>query len=108
MVPRGGEIYHFPREESRLDKFTVDGASLGDVFVANAADALVVGHGDTLYTSRTGTDGRAPPAHLVFHDQSLARYIAGILVSGQLDRTKARPSTCLNWEVLSIVRQYRT
>ena len=23
MVPRGGEIHHFPREESRLDQFTV-------------------------------------------------------------------------------------
>ena len=58
-----------PREESRLDQFTVDGASLGDVFAANAADALVVIHGDTLVQVVLERDGRAPPAHLVFHDQ---------------------------------------
>ena len=46
MVPRAGEIHHFPRDESRLSSFKVDGKSLADVFAANAADALVVIQGD--------------------------------------------------------------
>ena len=54
MVPRGGEIHHFPREESGLEKFTVEGASLGDVFAPMPRMhwwSFTV----TISTSRTGT-----------------------------------------------------
>ena len=48
MVPRAGEIHHFPRDEGRLNDFVIDGSSLAEIFEANAADALVVIQGDTL------------------------------------------------------------
>ena len=91
MVPRGGEIHHFPREESRLDQFTVDGASLGDVFAANAADALVVIHGDTLVHESYWNGMDAHRQHIWYSmTKSLVSSVAGILVeSGQLDLTKS-------------------
>ena len=91
MVPRGGEIHHFPREESRLDQFTVDGASLGEVFGANAADALVVIHGDTLVHESYWNGMDAHRQHIWYSmTKSLVSSIAGILVeSGQLDLTKS-------------------
>ena len=90
MVPRE-EIHYFPREESRLDQFTVDGASLGDIFAANAADALVVIHGDTLVHESYWNGMDAHRQHIWYSmTKSLVSSIAGILVeSGQLDLTKS-------------------
>ncbi|MBT6181430.1 MAG: 6-aminohexanoate hydrolase, partial [Halieaceae bacterium] len=48
MVPRGGEVHHFARDESRLSELRIGGQSVAEVFGANAADALVVVQGDTL------------------------------------------------------------
>ena len=91
MVPRGGEIHHFPREESRLDQFTVEGASLGDVFATNAADALVVIHGDNLVHESYWNGMDAHRQHIWYSmTKSLVSSIAGILVeSGQLDLKKS-------------------
>ena len=87
MVPRGGEIHHFPRKESRLANFTIDGSSISEIFAANAADALVIIHGDTLVHESywNGMDGHRQ--HIWYSmTKSLVSSIAGILVeSGQLD-----------------------
>ena len=91
MVPRAGEIHHFPRDESRLGSFEVDGKSLADVFEANAADALVVIHGDTL-VHESYWNGMDPHRQHIWYSmtKSLVSSIAGLLVeSGQLDLTKS-------------------
>ena len=42
MVPRAGEIHHFPRDESRLSRFTADGKSLAEIFEYRATHYLYV------------------------------------------------------------------
>ncbi|MBL6902005.1 MAG: serine hydrolase [Luminiphilus sp.] len=90
MVPRGGEIHHFPRDETRLSEFKIGGASLADVFGANAADALVVIQGDTLI-QESYWNGMDPHRQHIWYSmtKSLVSSVAGILIeSGQLDLTK--------------------
>ena len=81
----------FLRDESRLSSFDVDGKSLADVFEANAADALVVIHGDTLVHESYWNGMDAHRQHIWYSmTKSLVSSIAGLLVeSGQLDVTKS-------------------
>ena len=91
MVPRRGEIYHFLRNESRLDGFSIEGATLPAIFEENAADALVVIQGDTL-VHESYWNGMDPHRQHIWYSmtKSLVSSIAGLLVeSGQLDVTKS-------------------
>ena len=91
MVPRGGEIHHFARDESRLSEFRIGGQSLAEVFGANAADALVVVQGDTLVLESYWNGMDAHRQHIWYSmTKSLVSSIAGVLVeSGQLELTKS-------------------
>jgi CubicO group peptidase (beta-lactamase class C family) len=90
MVPRAGEIHHFPRDEGRLNDFVIDGSSLAEIFEANAADALVVIQGDTLVHESYWNQMDAHRQHIWYSmTKSLVSSIAGVLVeSGQLAVSK--------------------
>ena len=92
------EIHHFPRDESRLSSFEVDGKSLADVFEANAADALVVIHGDTLVHESYWNGMDAHRQHIWYSmTKSLVSSIAGLLVErGNLMLRRALQTTFLN------------
>ena len=88
MVPRGGNLWHFDRDEERLANYrTASGEGLAQLFGSNAADGVLVVRGTRILLEAYFGGMQASDQHLWFSmTKSLTSALLGPLVTtGQID-----------------------
>ena len=87
MVPRGGNLWHFGRDQERLSDYrTASGVGIAELFAENAADGLLVVQGSTILLEAYFRGMQDSDQHLWFSmTKSLTSALLGPLVaSGQV------------------------
>ena len=94
MVPRGGEIWHFGRDNERLADYTPSGdMTLAELFEVNFADGLVVVQGETILSEHYFGGFEATDQHLWFSmTKSLVSALFGLLVESGAVALESSPA----------------
>jgi len=97
MVPRGGAIHSFSRDENRLDSYrTAEGETLSALFSRNYADGLLVVKGETLLLEEYFDGAAATDHHLWFSmTKSLVSALFGQFVAAGKVGLEDSPTTII-------------